>query len=60
MSPSVLREIEELRRQLHKGLGPRYDPVRLQELTPISQKFDRLAVEIGRRELENHRELIRR
>lgn len=50
-SPKVLQEIEDLRRQLHKGLGSRYDPVRLQELAPISHELDRLAVELGRREL---------
>jgi hypothetical protein len=53
-SGEVLHEIEELRRQLHKGLGSRYDPVRLQSLAPISQELDRLAVELGRRELLTH------
>lgn len=50
-SPKVLQEIEDLRRQLHKGLGSRYDPARIQALAPISHELDRLAVEIGRREL---------
>lgn len=55
-SARVLQEIEELRRQLHKGLGSRYDPIRLQALAPISQELDRLAVELGRQQLTDHRE----
>lgn len=49
----VVKEIEELRRQLHKELGAGYDPARLQALAPISEELDRLAVELGRRELSN-------
>ena len=58
-SPTVLQEIEDLRRQLHKGLGSLYDPVRLQALAPISQELDRLAVELGRRELTTRSEMAK-
>lgn len=58
-APKVMQEIEDLRRQLHKGLGPKYDPVRLQALAPISLELDRLAVELGRREMRN-REAVKR
>jgi len=49
----VHEEIEALRRQLHQGLGSSYDPARLQALVPISQKLDRLAVEVVREEYIN-------
>jgi hypothetical protein len=55
-SAQVLSQIEELRRQLHQGLGAQYDPARLQTLVPISQELDRLVVEFARQELHNSRE----
>lgn len=50
-SPHVLHQIEELRRELHRGLGSQYDPNRLQTLAPISLELDRLTVELARAEL---------
>ena len=47
----IEQEIEALRRQLHQGLGSKYDPDRLQALAPISQELDRLAIELVRKEL---------
>ncbi|MDB4894395.1 MAG: hypothetical protein JWN15_657 [Firmicutes bacterium] len=55
-SAQVLLQIEELRRQLHQGMGAQYDPVRLQTLVPISQELDRLVVEFARDELNNNHE----
>jgi hypothetical protein len=49
------REIEELRRKLHKELGSQYDPARLQALAPISQELDRLTVELSRRQMDDCR-----
>jgi hypothetical protein len=51
VSQELLRAIEELRRELHRGLGSQYDPVRLQALAPISEELDRLAVAVGWQEL---------
>ena len=59
-STSVISQMEELRRRLHQGLGSSYDPARLQALAPISEEFDRLAVEVARRELEHQREALKR
>ncbi len=53
-SAQVLREIEELRRQLNQGFGTRYDPERLQRLAPLSQELDRLTVELARQEFTVH------
>lgn len=53
-SAQVLREIEELRRQLNQGFGTRYDPERLQTLAPLSQELDRLTVELARQEFAVH------
>lgn len=55
----VNREIEELRRQLHKGLESGYDPARLQALAPISHELDRLAIELGRQELSSGKDAKR-
>lgn len=52
-SAQVLSQIEELRRQLHQGIGAQYDPARLQTLVPISQELDRLVVEFARHESHN-------
>lgn len=52
-SANITQEIEDLRRLLHKSLGSGYDPVRLQALAPISRELDRLAVELGREQLNN-------
>lgn len=51
MKPEVViaREMEELRRQLHKGIGSRYDPECVQRLQSISTEFDRLALKLIRR-----------
>lgn len=50
-SPKLNAKIEELRRQLNRGFGSRYDPALLQNLVPISQELDRLTVELARAEL---------
>ena len=55
-SGKVMQEIEELRQQLHRGLGAGYDPVRLQALAPISHELDRLAIELGRKELHGSKQ----
>jgi len=55
-SPTILQEIEDLRRQLHQGLGSKYDPDRLQALAPISNELDRLTVELVRQELTRSQE----
>lgn len=47
----AVNRIEELRMQLHRGLGSQYDPERLQALAPISEELDRLTVELARREM---------
>lgn len=49
-SPQLVAKIEELRRQLNRGFGSRYDPALLQRLAPISQELDRLTVELARAE----------
>lgn len=44
----IVQEIEELRRRLHKAIGSRYDPDRVQMLRPISREIDRLTLELTR------------
>jgi hypothetical protein len=48
--PSIYEEIEELRRQLHRVVGPRFDPACLPALLPISEQLDRLTLLVCRLE----------
>lgn len=59
-SAHVMNQIEELRRQLHQGLGSTYDPARLQALAPISEELDRLAVELAKMEQKSQPEILKR
>lgn len=45
-----LRQIEELRLELHRRLGGQYAPERVAQLVEISQQLDRLVVEVTRRQ----------
>jgi hypothetical protein len=46
-----LRQIEELRSEMHRRMGGRYDPGRLSQLVHISQELDKLVVEVTRDQL---------
>ncbi|MFZ5813766.1 MAG: aspartyl-phosphate phosphatase Spo0E family protein [Bacillota bacterium] len=50
-----LRQIEELRSELHRQMGGGYDPVRLAQLVETSQELDRLVVEVTRRQCSRGR-----
>lgn len=45
-----LRQIEELRLEIHRRMGGRYDPVQLANLVTISQELDKLVVEVTRQQ----------
>lgn len=47
----TVNRIEELRMQLHRGMGSQFDPGRLQALAPISEELDRLTIELARQEM---------
>lgn len=47
----IARQIEELRRELHRVMVSQYDPRKLSDLLPISGEIDRLTLELARRSL---------
>lgn len=45
-----LSQIEELRAELHRRMGGRYDSQQMARLVGISQELDKLVVEVTRRQ----------
>lgn len=45
-----MRQIEELRTELHRRMGGRYEPDRVGQLVTISQELDKLVVEVTRQQ----------